>query len=88
MPMYNPAHPGEILKEVILDDLDLSVTETAVKLGVSRKTLSSITNAHSAVTADMALKLEAVFKKPNAEHWMRLQVQYDLWQARQRLEAA
>ena len=88
MPMHNPAHPGEILKEVILDHLQLSVTEAAIQLGVSRKTLSSIINCHSAITADMALKLEAVFTKPNAEHWLRLQMQYDLWQARQKLEAA
>ena len=86
--MYNPAHPGEILKEDMLEALDLSVTAAAEKLGVSRRTLSSIANCHSAITADMALKLEGLFVKPSAEHWLRLQMQYDLWQARQRLEAA
>lgn len=87
MAMYNPAHPGEILKEMVLGDADMTITAAAEKLGVSRKTLSSIINEHAAVTADMALRLEALFTKPTAEHWLRMQSAYDLFQARQRQAA-
>ncbi len=80
--MHNPAHPGEILFEQVIEPLGLTVTETARHLGVSRKTLSKILNGRGAITADMALRLELVFGRPSAEHWLRLQDAYDLWKAR------
>ncbi len=83
MSMYNPAHPGEILKELVIEPLDMSVTEAARHLGVSRKTLSKVLNGRGAVTPEMALRLEMTFGKPDAAHWLRLQNAYDLWQARQ-----
>ena len=83
MSMYNPAHPGEILKELVIEPLGLSVTDAARHLGVSRKTLSKVLNGRGAVTPQMALRLEMTFGKPNAAHWLRLQNAYDLWQARQ-----
>jgi addiction module HigA family antidote len=52
--MYNPPHPGEIVREDCLKALDLSVTEAAKGLGVTRKTLSSILNGRSGITAEMA----------------------------------
>lgn len=79
MSMHNPAHPGEILRELVIEPLGLSVTETAKRLDVSRKTLSKIINGRGAVTAEMALRLELAFGKPDAEHWLRLQSAYDLW---------
>jgi len=81
--MHNPAHPGEILREDVVKPLGLSITEAAQRLGVSRKTLSKITNGRGAITADTALRLEMVFGRPSADHWLRLQAQFDLWQARQ-----
>ena len=84
MSMYNPAHPGEILKELVIEPLGLSVTDAARHLGVSRKTLSKLLNGRGAVTPQMALRLEMTFGKPNAAHWLRLQNAYDLWQTRQR----
>jgi addiction module HigA family antidote len=84
MNMHNPAHPGEILKELVIEPLELSVTEAARRLGVSRKTLSKVLNGRGAVTPETALRLEMTFGKPNAAHWLRLQNAYDLWQARQR----
>ncbi|MBU1753298.1 HigA family addiction module antidote protein [bacterium] len=83
MNMHNPAHPGEILKELVIEPLGLSVTEAACHLGVSRKTLYKVLNGYGAVTPKMALRLEMTFGKPNAPHWLRLQNAYDLWQTRQ-----
>jgi antitoxin HigA-1 len=83
MTMYNPAHPGEILKALILDALDLNITEAAEHLNISRKTLSKVINGNGAITPEMALRLELAFKKPTADHWLRLQNAYDLWQTRQ-----
>ena len=83
MEMFNPPHPGEILKELVLEPLDISITDAASHLNVSRKTLSKVLNGRGAVTAEMAIRLEMVFKKPSADHWLRLQNAYDLWQARQ-----
>lgn len=84
MSMHNPAHPGEILRELVIEPLGLSITETAYHLGISRKTLSKVLNRRGAVTPEMALWLEMTFGKPNAAHWLRLQNAYDLWQTRQR----
>ena len=83
MSMYNPAHPGEILKELVIEPLGLSVTDAAKHLGVSRKTLSKVLNGRGTVTPQMALRLEMTFGKPNAAHWLRLENAYDLWQTRQ-----
>ena len=87
MSMHDPAHPGEILKELVTEPLGLSVTDAARHLGVSRKTLSKVLNGRGAITPEMALRLEMTFGKPNAAHWLRLQSAYDLWQTRQRSTA-
>ncbi len=87
MSMHDPAHPGEILKELVLEPLGLLVTDAARHLGVSRKTLSKVLNGRGAITPEMALRLEMTFGKPNAAHWLRLQNAYDLWQTRQRSTA-
>ena len=83
MSMYNPAHPGEILKELVITPLELTITDASEHLNVSRKTLSKVLNGRGAITPEMALRLELVFKKPSADHWLRLQNAYDLWQSRQ-----
>ena len=87
MTMYNPAHPGEILRELIVAPLGMSVTDVARHLNVSRKTLSKILNGRGAVTPEMSLRLELAFHKPSADHWLRLQAAYDLWHARRDLES-
>lgn len=84
MGMHDPAHPGEILKTLVIEPLGLSVTETAKSLGVTRGALSRVLNGRSGVTPEMALRLEMTFGKPNAAHWLRLQNAYDLWQTRKR----
>ncbi len=84
MEMYNPCHPGEILREDYLPEYNLSVSAFALKIGVSRNTASELINEHSGISAEMALKLEKAFKVP-AKFWIDIQCQYDLWQARQRV---
>ena len=86
MAMFNPAHPGEILKELVIDSLELTITDVAKHLDVSRKTLSKVLNAKGSVTPIMAVRLELAFGKPSADHWLRLQNAHDLWQTRQEQE--
>ena len=81
MEMFNPVHPGEILKEDYLPEYNLSVTAFALKLGVSRTTASELVNCKNGVTAEMALKLAKAFNT-SAQFWLNLQTQYDLWKAR------
>lgn len=83
MTMHNPAHPGEILKELVIEPLALTITDVAKHLNVSRKTLSKVLNGRGAVTPEMALRLELVFRRPSADHWLRLQNAHDLWVSRQ-----
>jgi len=66
------SHPGEILKELVIEPLELSLTDVTQHLYVSRKTLSRVVNAKSAITPEMADCLELVFQKPRAELWLRL----------------
>jgi addiction module HigA family antidote len=80
MKMYNPPHPGEVLQELCLKPLNLTVTETARALGVSRKTLSSILNARAGISPEMAVRLSIAFDT-SAESWLNQQLQYDLWRA-------
>lgn len=84
MAMFNPPHPGSILKEDVLPELGIGVTEAAVQLGVSRVALSRVINGKAAISAEMALRLEAWTNGPTAETWVTMQAEYDLWQARQK----
>ncbi len=88
MNMYNPPHPGTILREDTLPALELSVTEAAKQIGVSRVTLSRILNEHAGISPEMALRLETWFdtlgyQGGRAEQWARMQLDFDMWQARQ-----
>ena len=83
MVMHNPPHPGEVLRKLCLEPLDLSVTEAAKALGVSRKTLSSILNGRTGISPEMAVRLSIAFDT-TAESWLNQQVHYDLWQAERR----
>ena len=76
--MHNPAHPGEILRELYLAPLGITVTQAADALGVSRKHVSAIVNARAPVTPDMAVRLAAAFGT-EPELWVNMQVQHDLW---------
>jgi len=86
MRMHNPPHPGEILREMWLTPLTLSVTQAARQLNVSRKTLSKIVAAKAAITPEMSLRLELACGK-TAESWLGSQAAHDLWQMQARKES-
>lgn len=76
--MHNPAHPGEVLREFLPEDM--SVTETAQRLGVSRVMLSRVLNGRSAMSADMAIRI-GLLTRTSPESWLANQMQWDLWQS-------
>ena len=80
--MYNPCHPGELLKEGYMNELKLSLAEAAIKLGVSRQNLSDIVHCKRGISPLMALRIAKAFNS-DAELWLNMQTKYDLWQARQ-----
>ena len=82
--MHNPSHPGLIIRDDVLPELQLSVNEAAEQLGVSRVTLSRVINGRSAITAEMALRV-GKWVGNGPEIWLRVQGQYDLWQAEKRV---
>lgn len=76
--VYNPAHPGEVLRGYLGD---LTIAEAAKGLGVTRAHLSRILNGHASVTASMSLRLAAA-SGTSPEFWAKMQLNYDLWQAK------
>ena len=78
--MHNPAHPGAVLREFLGD---ITVTEAAHRLHVTRVSLSRILNGTNGISADMAMRLAKALST-SAEMWVNLQAQYDLWMASKR----
>ncbi len=85
MPMHNPPHPGELVREDCLVPLGLSVTDGATALGVTRKTLSQIVNGRAGISPEMAVRLSKAFGS-TPRFWLQLQMNYDLWHAEQRAD--
>ncbi len=86
MAMKSPIHPGELVRES-LDDLGLSVADAARGLGVTRQQLYNVVNTRSAVSPEMALRLEKAFGG-TADTWLKMQVNFDLARARKRISTA
>jgi addiction module HigA family antidote len=82
--MHNPAHPGEVIRQLCIEPLGVTVTEAARALGVTRKALSELINGRAGVSVEMALRLAKAFDT-SAESWLNMQVQYDLAQAGKRV---
>ena len=82
MKMKNLPHPGFSVRHDCIDPLGLTITEAAEILGVTRQTLNNLVNGKSGISADMAIRLDKAFGG-GAETWLRLQMAYDLAQARQ-----
>lgn len=80
--MHQPPHPGKIIWHDCIEALGLTVTAAAAGLGVTRKALSELINCQAGVSPVMAIRLEKAGWS-NADTWLRLQMQYDLWEARQ-----
>jgi len=78
--MHKPAHPGEVLREMYIEPLGLTVTETAKALGVTRKALSELVNMRSGISTTMALRLSRAFGT-TPELWLNMQRNFDLIQA-------
>jgi addiction module HigA family antidote len=81
MPMKNPPHPGRSIRNACLEPLGLSITEGAEILGVSRQALNNVVNGKSGISPEMAIRLSKAFGS-TAETWLRVQLAYDLAQAR------
>jgi antitoxin HigA-1 len=81
VPMKNPVHPGRIVRHDCLEPLGLSVTEGARVLGVTRQALNNVVNGKSGISPEMAIRLTKAFGS-TAETWLRMQLAYDLAQAR------
>ena len=81
--MNNPPHPGEVIRELCLEPLGVTVTAAAHSLGVSRKTLSELINGKSGISPEMAVRLSIAFDT-TPESWLTQQMHYDLWHAEQK----
>lgn len=85
MAMHDPPHPGEIIREFCVEPLNVSVAKAAKALGVTRNTFSELLNGRSGISPEMALRLSKVFGR-SPESWLKLQLQYDLWKAKQSVD--
>ena len=83
--MYNPPHPGGVVRRQCLAPLGLSVTRAAQGLGVTRQALSDLVNEKAGISVEMAFRLSKAFGS-SPETWLGMQMAYDLWQARPRAE--
>jgi len=83
MPMKNPVHPGRIVREDCIEASEITVTDAAAALGVSRQTLNNLVNENAAISPEMAIRLEKVGWS-KADMWMKLQMNYELAQVRAR----
>ncbi len=81
MPMKNPVHPGQIVRHDCLEPLNLSVTEAARALGITRQALNNVVNGKAGISPEMALRLSKAFGS-TPETWLAMQVAFDLAQAR------
>ncbi len=81
--MYDPIHPGEIVRHECLEPLELTVTRAAQGLGVTRQALSDLVNGKAGVSVEMAMRLSQAFGS-SPETWLGMQTAYDLWQIKDR----
>jgi len=93
MPLFDPAHPGELIRETLDGILEetgkkLTVSEVAEGLGTTRKTLSAIINGKQSITPEMAIRLGVAFANTSLEFWLSVQKNYDLALARKKVDAS
>jgi addiction module HigA family antidote len=85
MRMHNPPHPGEVLRDGVFTDSQVSVTEFASRIGVTRVALSRVLNGKAGISADMALRLAAALGG-SGQSWLHMQANFDLWNAERSLK--
>jgi len=85
MEMYNPPHPGESIKILYMEPMELTIQALSERLGVERKAISRLVNGHVGVSAEMAIRLGKAFNT-TPDLWMNMQRGYDLWHAKQRMK--
>ncbi|MCE2723929.1 MAG: HigA family addiction module antitoxin [Burkholderiales bacterium] len=85
MRMHNPPHPGEVLRDGVFTDSQVSVTEFASRIGVTRVALSRVLNGKAGISADMALRLAAALGG-SGQSWLHMQANFDLWNAEKSLK--
>lgn len=79
-----PVHPGEILREEFIKERNLTITEVASGLGITRTSLSAVCNEHVGISSELAVKLSEAFGN-TSQFWMNLQKNYELWHAEQKV---
>ena len=84
MNMYNPPHPGEFIKEVYLESLDISYRKIAEMLNVAPSTFNRLINGQSSISSEMALRLSKTLGR-SPESWLNMQNKYNLWHAKKRI---
>ena len=82
MNMYNPPHPGEILRDA-LEGLGMTVTDFAEHIGVARSTVNRVLSGSAGISPDMSIRLAEAFSQPTRDIWLKMQMDYDFWQALQ-----
>jgi addiction module HigA family antidote len=80
--MHNPPHPGEVLRDAI-DGLGMTVTDFAAHIGVARSTVTRVLNGSAGISADMSIRLAEALEQPTRDIWLKMQADYDFWQATQ-----
>jgi antitoxin HigA-1 len=80
--MHEPLHPGEVVRKVLIEGTGLTVTEAAEHLGVTRPTLSRLTNGKSGISPEMATRLSKLMRT-SIDMWISLQAQYNIYLAKQ-----
>ncbi len=85
MKQRKPSHPGELLQRLYLDEMEMTQTDLAEKIGCRHAQVNLVIKGKRGITPEFALELERVLKVA-AETWLNLQVKYDLWEARQHLK--
>jgi addiction module HigA family antidote len=80
MPMYNPPHPGSILKDA-LESIPMTVTDFAAHIGISRVNLSRVINCRAGITPELSIKLSEAFHQGQGDIWFRMQTSHDFWHA-------
>ncbi|MDR2220802.1 MAG: HigA family addiction module antidote protein [Methylobacillus sp.] len=84
-PERRPTHPGETLREDVLPALEMTQTEFAKRLGVSRLSVSELLHEKRGMSPEMAVRVARLLNT-TPESWLRMQQAVDLWEVEQKAE--